>query len=175
MTGADLKKVKKEGFLVKSAEIVFPSDEVIPCPPNGFRVMFLSFLVCGLSLPAHKFLHGILFVYGVQMHQLTPNFILHIAYFITLYEAFLGIGHHCGLWKHIFHLRRNVSKEEIHDLGGAIISVRPESQYLRFNMADSVQNWRQKWFCIKDQKTPESDLYGLALFDALKGLKKMKS
>jgi hypothetical protein len=42
-------------------------------------------------------------------------------------------------------------------------------------MADSVQNWRQKWFYIKDQKTVESDLYGLAPFDASKRLKKMKS
>jgi hypothetical protein len=42
---ADLKKVKKEGFLAQSAEIVFPGDKVIPRPPDGFRVMFLSFHV----------------------------------------------------------------------------------------------------------------------------------
>jgi hypothetical protein len=41
-------------------------------------------------------------------------------------------------------------------------------------MADSVQNWRQKWFHIKDQKSAESDLYGLAPFDASKSLKKLK-
>jgi hypothetical protein len=33
---ADLKKVKKEGFLVESAEVIFPSTEVIPLPPPGF-------------------------------------------------------------------------------------------------------------------------------------------
>jgi hypothetical protein len=75
---------------------------------------------------------------------------MHIACLITLYEAFLGIDTHWGLWKHIFHLRCNVSKEEVHDLRGAIISVNLESQYLKFNMADLVQNWRQKWFYIKD-------------------------
>jgi hypothetical protein len=31
-------------------------------------VMFLSFLLCGFSLPAHKFLHGLLFVYDLQLH-----------------------------------------------------------------------------------------------------------
>jgi hypothetical protein len=68
-----------------------------------------------------------------------------------------------------------VSKEEIHDLGGAIVSVRIECQYLKFEMADSVQNWRQNWFYIKDQKSFESDLYGLAPFDPSKSLTKMKS
>jgi hypothetical protein len=100
----------------------------------------------------------------VQLHQLTPNSILHIAYFITLCEAFMGINPHWDLWKCPFYLCRNVSKEEIHDLGGAIVSVQSEAQYLKFEMAESVQNWRQKWFYIKDQKSSESDQYGLAPF-----------
>jgi hypothetical protein len=77
----DLKKAKRDGFLMQSMEIVFPGDEIILHPKDGFRVMLLSFLLHGLSLPAHEFLHGLLFVYGVQLHQLTPNSILHIAYF----------------------------------------------------------------------------------------------
>jgi hypothetical protein len=109
ITNVDLKKVKREGFLAQPTEIVFPGDEVIPRPQDGFRVMFLSFLVCGLSLPAHEFLRGLLFVYGVQLHQLMVNSILRIACFITLCKAFLGIDPHWGLWKHIFHLRHNVS------------------------------------------------------------------
>jgi hypothetical protein len=35
-------------------------------------------------------------------------------------------------------------KDETHDLGGAIVSVRSELQYLAFEMAESVQGWRQK-------------------------------
>jgi hypothetical protein len=54
----------------------------------------------------------------------------------------MGIDPHWGMWKCLFHLLRNVSKEEIHDLGGAIVSVRSESQYLKFEMVESVQNWR---------------------------------
>jgi hypothetical protein len=57
----------------------------------------------------------------------------------------------------------------IHDLGGAIMSVQSEAQYLKFEMAQSVQNWRHKWFYIKDQKFCESDEYGLAPFDPAKG------
>jgi hypothetical protein len=87
---ADLAKTQKEGFLVEGDQVVFPSSERIPKPPSDYRVMFLAFLLRGLSLPAHEFLRGLLFVYGVQLHQLTPNSILHIACFITLCESFLG-------------------------------------------------------------------------------------
>jgi hypothetical protein len=125
-------------------------------------------LLCGFSLPAYKFLRGRLIVYGVQLHHLTPNSISHNACFVTLCEAFLGINPHWGLGKHMFHLHRNASKEEIHDLGGSIVSVRSESQYLKFEMAKSVQNWRQKWFYNKDQKSVESDQYVLAPFDPTK-------
>jgi hypothetical protein len=137
---ADLSKAKEEGFLSASAEITFPSTEVVPQLQPGYRVIFLDFLLRGFSLPAHEFLRGLLFIYGVQLHQLTPNSIMHIACFITLCKAFLGINPHLGLWKCLFRLRRNVSKEEIHDLGGAIVSVWSESQYLKFEMAELVQN-----------------------------------
>jgi hypothetical protein len=91
---ADLKKAKKEGFLSELAAVIFPRDKAIPTPPAGYRVMFLAFLLHGLSLPAHEFLCGLLFVYGVQLHLLTPNSLLRIACFITLCEAFLGIDPH---------------------------------------------------------------------------------
>jgi hypothetical protein len=101
--------------------------------------MFLAFLLHGLSLPAHEFLRGLLFVYGVQLHQLTPNSSLHIACFITLCESFLGIDPLWVLWKFLFHLRPSVSLAEYPELGGAVVSVRSESHYLEFKMASSVQ------------------------------------
>jgi hypothetical protein len=65
---SDLTKAQREGFLVGWEQVVFPSTERIPKPQSGYRVMFLAFLLRGLSLPAHEFLHGLLFVYGVQLH-----------------------------------------------------------------------------------------------------------
>jgi hypothetical protein len=90
----DLTKAQKEGLIAEGDQVVFPSTKCIPKPPSGYRVMFLAFLLCGLSFPAHDFLPGLLFIYGVQLHQLTPNSILHIAYFVTLCESFLGIEPH---------------------------------------------------------------------------------
>jgi hypothetical protein len=59
------------------------------------------------------------------------------------------------------------------ELGGAIVSVRPEAQYLEVSMPASVQGWRTKWFYIKDRKASSKDEYGLAPFDASKELKKL--
>jgi hypothetical protein len=64
----DLTKAHKDGFIAKGDQVIFPSTERIPKPLSGYRVMFLAFLLHGLSLPAHEFLHGLLFVYGVPLH-----------------------------------------------------------------------------------------------------------
>jgi hypothetical protein len=93
-TQKDLDKARADGLVSDEDEVIFPSAERIPKPRDGFRVMFFAYLLRGLSLPAHEFLHGLLFVYGVQLHQLTPNSILHIVCFITLCESFLGIDPH---------------------------------------------------------------------------------
>jgi hypothetical protein len=171
----DLAKAKKEGLLADDAPIVFPGIERIPKPPSGYRMIFLAFLLRGLLLPAHEFLRGLLFVYGVQLHQLTPNSILHIACFITLCESFLGIDPQWTLWKFLFRLRPSVSLSKKPKLGGVIVYVHAESHYLEFNMAVSIQGWRKKWFYIQDQKAASSDQFGIAPFDATAKLTKLTS
>jgi hypothetical protein len=64
----DLTKARKEGLIAEGDQVMFPSTERIPTPPSGYRVMFLAFLLRSLSFPAHKFLRGLLFAYGVQLH-----------------------------------------------------------------------------------------------------------
>jgi hypothetical protein len=62
------------------------------------------------------------------------------------------------------------------ELGGAVVSMRLEAQYLEFSISASVQGWRTKWFYIKDRKASSfEDEYGLAPFDASKELKKLAS
>ncbi|KAK1621151.1 hypothetical protein QYE76_026668 [Lolium multiflorum] len=93
----------------KEDAIRFPSEESYPTPPMEYRVSFVDHLIRGLSAPIHDFLRGLLFVYGIQLHQLTPNSILHVSIFITLCECFLGVPPNWALWKRIFCLRRNGS------------------------------------------------------------------
>jgi hypothetical protein len=175
ITKKEVEKAKTDGLISDSDSIKFPSIERISQPPSGYRVMFLAFLLRRLSLPAHEFLRGLLFVYSVQLHQLTSNSILHIACFVTLCESFLGIEPHFLLWRSIFRLRPNVALARKPELGRAVVFVRPEAQYLKFSMAASVQGWRTKWFYIKDRKASPEYEHGLAPFDASKEVKKLAS
>jgi hypothetical protein len=91
----ELSSAEKIGILKNDpAETLAAGPEIIPRPPAGFRVLFLAFLLRGLSLPPHPFLRCLLFSYGIQLHDLNPNTILHIACFIMLCECFLGIETH---------------------------------------------------------------------------------
>ena len=67
-------------------------------------VLFKAFVERGLALPACDFLRGLLFFWGIQLHHLTPDLILHIAIFVQLCEAFLGIYPHFDLFKSLFSL-----------------------------------------------------------------------
>jgi hypothetical protein len=75
----------------------------------------------------------------------------------------------------LFRLRPSVALSKKIELGGAIVSIRAESQYLEFSMAASVQGWRKKWFYIKDRKVSSSDQYGIAPFNASKEVKELAS
>jgi hypothetical protein len=50
-------------------------------------------------------------------------------------QSFLGVDPHWGLVKHIFFLCRNASKDEIHDIGGAII-------FVVLKLVTSTSRWR---------------------------------
>jgi hypothetical protein len=62
----ELSQSEKMGLLKNTpAESLTAGPEIIPRPPPGFRVIFVAFLLRGLSLPPHPFLHGLLFAYGI--------------------------------------------------------------------------------------------------------------
>jgi hypothetical protein len=159
VTKRDEKRARSLG-LISSDEgnVILPGAISRPNPPAGFTVMFLSFLYRGLSLPAHKFLHHLLRIYEIQLWQLTPNSILHLAVFITLCEAFLGIEPHFWLWKKNFFVKRYSSSNGPFVIGGVGFVARSEVNYFNFPMRESVQGWRLKWFYIRDSSITESQL-----------------
>ncbi|KAK1661123.1 hypothetical protein QYE76_049282 [Lolium multiflorum] len=145
----DVNMLRKLGISKKPKALCFPSEESYPTPPMGYRVSFVDHLIRGLSAPIHPFLRGLLFIYGLQLHHLTPNSILHISIFITLCEAFLGVQPNWALWKRIFFCRRNGSPNVAYNIGGVVISVRPTVDYFDVKLPDSVQGWRKKWLYIR--------------------------
>jgi hypothetical protein len=164
----DLDKAQANGLISDDDQVTFPSTERIPKPPSGFWVMFFAFLLHGLSLPAHEFLRGLLFVYGVQLHELTPNSILHIAYFITLCESFLGIEPHFLLWKFLFQLRPSVALSKKPELGGDVVSIRAESQYLEFPWLPQYKVGGKSGFISKTGKSLPLTSTALPLLTLLK-------
>ncbi|KAK1682061.1 hypothetical protein QYE76_042909 [Lolium multiflorum] len=167
------KTLKKLGLLKKEA-LKMPGDESSPRPPIGLWVTSIDFLVRGLAVPVHEFLRGLLFIYGIQLHQLTPKSRLHISIFITLCECFLGIHPHWGLWKRIFYLQRNNSRNVIYNVGGVCICVRPDVDYFDIKFLDSVQGWRNKWLYIQDESALTQE-YGIAPFDPAEEIQRRKS
>ncbi|KAK1692577.1 hypothetical protein QYE76_009274 [Lolium multiflorum] len=155
ISNRDVNKMRTLGFISSANDdICLPGSSSRPKPPKGFTVMFVAFLFRGLSLPAHEFLRSLLFFYGIQLWQLTPNSILHLSIFITLCEAFLGIDPHWGLWRKIFYVKRHNGNDGPPVIGGVGFAVRKEVYYLDYSMKESVQGWRQKWFYLRDVPAP---------------------
>ncbi|KAK1616934.1 hypothetical protein QYE76_022451 [Lolium multiflorum] len=171
ISAQDQKMLKKA--CKKQDSLKFPGDESFPRPPIRFRVRFMDHLICGLSTPMHEFLCGLLFIYGIQLQLLTPNSILHISIFITLCECFLGIHPHWGLWKCIFYLRRNNYRNNVYNVGGVCIYVRPDIDYFDVKFPN-VQGWRKRWLYIQDEYIPSQE-YGITPFEAAKEIQRRRS
>ena len=76
-----------------------PWEHDEPHPEPNEVVTFLMFYECGLGHPAHRFLLGLLNEWKVELQHLNPNRVPHIAGFITLCEAFLGIDSEVNMFK----------------------------------------------------------------------------
>ena len=84
--------------------------------------MFKAFVERGLAIPVCDFLQGLLFFWGIQLLHLTPNSILHIAIFVHLCEAFLGIYPHFDLFKSLFFFNPYPNFRNVATVGVPILS-----------------------------------------------------
>ena len=66
-------------------------EEYYPIEGTLETVMFRDFVERGLTLPVSEFFYRLLQFWGVQLHHLTPQSILHLSIFTHFYEAFLGL------------------------------------------------------------------------------------
>ena len=79
-----------------------PVGEAFPQPRASEVISFLAFHKRGLGYPVHGFLRGLLNEWGLELQHLNPTGVLHIAGFITVYEAFLGMEPHMDFFRWIF-------------------------------------------------------------------------
>ena len=103
VTEGQIKKLRKAGYLSDDIAHWLPDEgQLIPTPGPHERVVFLPHFLHGLGFPLHRFIRGLMFYYGLDFHDLAPNFILNISAFIVVCEAFLRIQSHFGLWLKVF-------------------------------------------------------------------------
>jgi hypothetical protein len=163
----DLQNAAKTSILKdEPAKVRIGGTDIIPRPPAGFWVLFLAFILRGLSFPLHEFLSGLLFAYEIQLHDLNPNTILHIACFIMLRECFLGIEPHWALWKRIFAVRRPLNYQS----GGFNCTVHPDVEYFILRTPENNPGWRKRWFYARDQPAASQNI-GLEEFRATNAIR----
>jgi hypothetical protein len=79
-----------------------PAGDREPNLPFGYVVSFISFHERGFTAPASRFLRGLCYHYGVELHNFTPNAISQATTFVGVCEGFLGIPVNWDLWVHLF-------------------------------------------------------------------------
>ena len=107
-------------------------------------VIFKSFVERGLGIPVCDFLQGLLFFWGIQLHHLTPDLILHIAIFVQLCEAFLGIHPHFDLFKSLFSLNPYPNLRNIARVGDADLQFHlgMAEKYIPYSLRRRIGDWK---------------------------------
>src|SRR6266542_4886421 len=117
--------------------------ESFPTANTGEIVVFEHFFYWGFALPTNDFFWGLLHWYGIELVNLNPNSILHIATFIHLCEVFLGIRPHFNLFRYLFTLKPTQKSGQINVVGGAGLQLRQgrSAMYIGLSMKISLKGW----------------------------------
>ena len=80
-------KLRGAGYLAADIAHRLPdAGQIIPTPEPHERVVFLPHFLCRLGFPLHPFVQGLMFYYGLDFHDLAPNFVLNILAFIVMWR-----------------------------------------------------------------------------------------
>ena len=126
VTEGHIKKLHGAGYLVADIAHRLPAaGQIVPTLEPHERVVFLPHFNRGLGFPLHPFVRGLMFYYGLDFHDLAPNFILNISAFIVMCEAFLRVQPHFGLWLKTFNIKLKVVGGQQAECSGAMVGKMP--------------------------------------------------
>ena len=95
----DITELRAAGYLAKEIAHRLPAQgQIVPTSKPIERVVFIPHFLGVLGFPLHPFVRGLMYYYGIDFHDLSPNSFLNISVFIVVCEAFLRIQPHFGLW-----------------------------------------------------------------------------
>jgi hypothetical protein len=139
---------------VELATYLVPAGPESLAPVEGFIVVCAAFYVRGFDLLSHRCLCSCLRSYGLELHHLTPSWILHMAAFVTLCVGYIGIEPALNQWRHFFWAwLQHDSGVGAMFLGSVDILVRSDPRpdsYFSFPQPDSPTGWWKVWF-LKDE------------------------
>ena len=129
MSDATVQELENMGLLQNQAVIQWRAAEGEDHPYEGTfeTVMFRDFVERGLAVPISEFFHALLQFWGIQLHHLTPQSILHLSVFTHFCETFLGILPHFHLFQHFFILVPIPDASKPAVVGACDLVLRPEA------------------------------------------------
>jgi hypothetical protein len=123
-----------------------------PTPNTNEIMVFSSFFQHGFGLLTCTFFYGLLDHYKIELVHLNPNFVLQIAVFVHLCEAFLGIPPNFPLFKNYFFLKYQLSAANHKVIGGVGLQTRPRVGCLDLPMKTSLWGWHVTWFYCENHE-----------------------
>ena len=149
----NITKLRGAGYLAADITHRLPdAGKIIPMPEPHERVFFLTHFVRGLGFPLHPFVCGLMFYYGLDFHDLAPNFILNISAFIVVCKAFLRIKPHFGLWLKTFNVKPKVVVDQQAGCRGAMEGKMPNVTRPEGSFVETVKGWQSGWFYITEPR-----------------------
>ena len=77
--GKDITELREAGYLAKEITHRLPAKgQIVPTLKPNKRMVFIPHFVRGLGFPLHPFVRGLMFYYGLDFHDLSPNSFLNI-------------------------------------------------------------------------------------------------
>ena len=152
----NITKLREAGYLaVDIAHRLPDAGQIIPTPGPPERVVFLPHFLRRLGFPLHPFVRGLMFYYGLDFHDLAPNFILNISAFIVVCEAFLRIKPHFSLWLKTFNVKTKVVGGRQAECRGALVGKMANVLWLEGSFVETIMGWQSGWFCITKPRDPK--------------------
>ena len=147
VTEEDIKELREAGYLAKEITHRLPAKkQIVRTLEPHERVVFIPHFLHRLGFPLHPFVHGLMFYYELDFHDLAPISFLNISAFIVVCEAFLRIPPHFGLWLKVFNVKPKVVDGQHAECGGAMVSKHPNVTWPKGTFEETVKEWQQGWF-----------------------------
>jgi hypothetical protein len=115
-------------------------------------VSFVAFHERGFSVPAGRFICGVLFEYGLQIQHLNPNSIQQMAVFEAMCEGYLGISAHWHLFQYFFRFTCWKDGSRVATIGCANLRMNQGcgNDYILVTLTSSNSGWHKGWFYLRN-------------------------